>query len=635
MYFFINHNASLTQSSIQAYGPSSSNEFNCTSKFSVSAVNKAFAAQTGLMIVQDAGSGRVNVALKPLNNLGQGKPSVGLYIYRGLDKDNFVDGSGNLIAHTDQTNKTDFTAEIWEADNAYHGTYSATLGGEVIGYDGTLAGSTTLESIFEGSQTAKAQMVQEGMFIGNWVNDSSDIGFEVLLLNYDFLSDLDYLRAADHKIDVSSISNNLEKKAKREECLLFMDPAALYGLHYYDGVTAEDGSLTETTYTEQVTFYTSLIQHFYTKNRVYIDIRSEYGYSYNFYENYHDGSGNQVKLGDSLNTATAKAFASSDWPILYRDTAPNTSTALSDFLLALRMKDNGANPDNAKPLVFYNTTEKTPAQGEAKWAFIDDVVLTNNGANSAWTTEMTFQFPNYDNGGTKVNMAWFVRLHYARQEPYTGSNTKIPKVEDVNHQFFGPFDPSIVGATTGFQKKVLPMPRLVYGEMPGTAAKYAFVGFLEIYWNAQGIVFGISPDSSFVSSNEQVDSAAYGEKYRIDVDSYDKSKRKSLPWFSGQEVDVVDAGQNLTINLLALDAFETSNPEKEKVQVMGLTTTEFDTLKNRTGLSDFHGKFLKLGTVTNIHTDPDVSSVPVEIVGLDTSENYATGTGGANVKTYF
>lgn len=640
MYFFINTDVGHTaQSQSQCFRAISTNEFNCTSKLTLtgSGDKKAFAAQTGVLIVQEDGSGRVNVALRPLNNLGVGKPPVSMYVYRGLSKSNFISSSTGKIIPSGDAKETEFTASVWSAYSAYHsGSTTGPIEPTAIGFDAALAGTTTLESIFNGAHTAQAHVVSEGMYIGDWDN-TSDIGFEVVLLSNDFEPTLDFLRASDHVINVSSISNATEKKMKREECLAFLDPAALYGLHYYDEVTGEDASEVQTTYDNLNGPFSTLLDFFYSKNRVYVDVRNEYGYSYNLYDNYKDASGKHIKFGHSEATpsvTTDQVYGISDWPIHYTDNGP-LNASMGDVKLALRLAENST-ADNTVPLLFYSQYLGSTAQDEDKWIIVDDTTLTDSGNNTDWTTLLTLEYPNYGTAGSKTNVAWFFRLHYVRQAPYAGSNLKVPKAESLSAQCFGPINPDIIFSTTnGFGQWSSPIPRLVYGEMLGTSAPFSFIGYLSAYWDDQNVLFTFSPETTFVRSGEEVMPTAYGEKYRIDLKSYDVSQRKSMPWFGLQELDVNDGGTTVSVKLLDLEAYETTVPTKEKVQLLGLSKTEFDTIKARTGLEDHHGKFLKLTNITSVNTDPDVSVGEVQISGLDSSGNYATASAGTAVKIYF
>jgi len=633
MYFFCNKDISISSQTVaQAFGPVNSNQFNCTSKFTIngSGVKKALAVQTGVLIAQEDSSGRINIALRPLNNQSN-KPSVFAYIYRGLDKSNFLDSSNNIIS-SGNTNETDFTASIWSAYQAYNGNTNGPVSGALIGFDNTAAGSISLASIFNNQEAITAHVVQEGAFIGNW-NSSQDIGFEVVLMNDFFLPDIDFLRKTNHTIDVSSLTN-LELKAKREEVLAFIDPAAFYGLHYYDTVSAIDSNGNTSTYKEQSEYYDDILNIFQTKNRVYLDIRNESGYSYNFYGNYQDGSGNHVKLGNSLTAPTAQVYSTSSWPYLAIDTAPSI-TGKSDFQLCLRLSDT-TNADNTEPLVFYKAPSGSTDQDEQKWHTVNDNTLTDSGNNSDWTEPITIEFPSYNDNGVNKNIPWHICLHYVRQTPYIGSNTKVPKVESADSQYFGPLNTSSMSNSSGNRRKVVSAsPRLVYGQVPQSNNNYSFIGFNEFYWDDNHVVFFLRPEYTLTNSQQLVNTVAITDLYEVDMPHFNSATELLAPAFYNSQHEVSEAGSNISVDIVRNIVQETGSLSEENVQLLCLTRTEFDEIINRSGLSNAHFSYIVLHNKTQLSSSPNIYSATVEMVGLDSNGNYASASSTSTIKIYY
>lgn len=624
-----------TQSSSQSFGAISSNDFNCTSKFTLTggAAKKAFAVQTGLIIVQDVGNNRVNIALKPLSGLGKGKPTVGLYVYRGVLKSSFVDSStGNIVAFS-QSGKTEFVTSIWSAYSDYHSNTNGPLNPSVIGMNSTLANTVTLESIFNGSQSASAHIVTEGICLGDW-DDVSDIGFEVLQNTLDFNPDIGFLKQSAHTISVSGISNPLEKKAKREECLLFLDPASLYGLHYYDGVTARDAALADSTYSNQPEFYEDIVDHFATRNRLYIDVRSEYGCSYNFYGNYHDGSSNNIKLGNSTTTPVAQSYTTSDWPYVYTDSCPTSGTT-SDVLLAFRLAE-GTSMDNPRPMMFY----AGDIDHDKAWKIVGDDALTNSGVNTDWTESVSVKFPNYDDSGTKKNVAWYMRLHYARQEPYTGSNTNVPKLETNAHLAWGPIREGLVGSTNTLPNRLQePMPRLFYGENDGES--FSYIGFNEISWSDTAVVFNTaSVFPTKENGSEILQKYIIGPAQRL----VDELRKSQLFYSFFDESNIEYSG--ISARLLKGKSTSIADRRSGYLAQMAMSVSEFDDVKGRSGLSGFHQKFITsreqlspTSTAEHTYTSGSDSITHyvrnLDVSGLDGSSAYKSGTfSGGEVQAF-
>lgn len=639
MYFFMNYDIGhSSQTSSQSFGPQSSNEFNCTSKFTLTGADpkKAFAVQTGLLIVQEDSSGRINVAIKPILNLGPNRPVVDYYVYRGLSKSNFFITSGtdtNVIAYQ-SSSETDLTEEMWLAYNQNHGNTTGPIASSTLGFDSNMNGNITLQSIFNGNESVQTQPVTKGMYIGDWDN-SDDIGFEVVLMNHDFFPDVDYLKEKSYSINMTGATTVAEQKARRERCLAFLDPAALYGLHYYDGVSAKDESLNETGFQED-SAYLNLIDLFDSRNRVYIDVRNEHGYSYNFYGNYTDGT-DQIKLGHSLFSGTtpgttAKKYASQDWPIHFTDVGPS-STTIGDFLLSLRMADN-SNADNEKPLVFHNNATKSVNVCDQKWNFLEDEYLTNNSSNTDWTETVSIQYPNYGTG-SKVNVSWYVRIHYVRQEPYAGSNGNVPKLENVQYPYFGSFHLDKIGSTLYPGNKIAnPIPRLVYGQLSSTSDEYAFVAYDEVCWDDNDVIFYVNPETAFKSPGVKMESLVKDKKYRVKIPSYLNAQRKNPAWYDAEDLTVNDSSTSVDIKHLTLFAIQNIDPSKEKIQTLGITRSQVDDLEGRSGFNSSQRQFLKLENPLSVNTDPDIVGATVEAKGMADGGGYVQATGGTPFKVY-
>lgn len=297
MHFFIqtDNNNINTQVIPDSFGMDSTdptNKFNITSRFQLTGQTKAFACQKGLIIVQQSSvdSTLVNIILKPIEGLQIPFNSVKYFVYRGLLKSSFI---SETVITPQASSNSELIARFWDDWNSYKtNTNQPTMTDptpESFGYDDSLTGTLKIENIYDNSQTdVRALFVKEGEYIGDFGNIGK-VGFEIITA-YDNLSlDLNFLRAEAFQIDVTGLTG-LELQAKREQILSFIDPAAFFGLHYDIGVniTLYSGDNKLVQKKKQDDLYTLLLNKFATKNRVYLDIRSEHGYSYNFYQNYKD-----------------------------------------------------------------------------------------------------------------------------------------------------------------------------------------------------------------------------------------------------------------------------------------------------------------------------------------------------------
>src|ERR1044072_792954 len=82
-------------------------------------------------------------------------------------------------------------------------------------------------------QTAKPVLVKEGEWLGEFFSTFKS-GFEVIV-NNETPVNLQYVRAAKYVVDTTSLAG-LALKAEREKILSYIDPAAFWGMHFYNGL---------------------------------------------------------------------------------------------------------------------------------------------------------------------------------------------------------------------------------------------------------------------------------------------------------------------------------------------------------------------------------------------------------------
>lgn len=443
-------------------GPDYSKKFGISSCFDLSSNTnavKAFACQAGMMIVQQSSNpALVNLIIKPDKSSDIKFPPAVYYIYRGISAASFLDtANGNVIIPKTATGKTEAMTRFWANWDSYLtatnqqdtnplGTdYAAPPTRKSLGYEPTLSDSLNVESIYNNSQTdVRAFRVNEGEWIGDFANVAR-VCFEIItdregILNEVVSSQLvtkgvciEYLKKEYYETDVTPFPDSTDEekyrlKVKREEILNYIDPAAYFGMHYYIGVDT-------TTYTgvtknpavkkKEQQIYTDILVRYAHKHRVYIDIRSEKGYSYNFYENYPDVNSKLLKVkASTVATFNEDPYYTFGWPIFYDENWVGT-TDKNRVDIQLRVVDN------LKPLLFFITETEELKTGR----FIED--LTNSG-DFEWTKTVQLVFPNVT--ATKNNIAWHIKLQYLRREYNSASPVTVPKFESFLDNVFGSVD---------------------------------------------------------------------------------------------------------------------------------------------------------------------------------------------------
>lgn len=592
MHFFIDHTQLSTQASADTFAPESSdptNKFNITSRFQLTGQTKAFACQKSLMIVQQSSvdSSLVNVILKPIEGLKIPFKSVKYFVYRGLLKNSFISGT----AITPQaTGNSEFIARFWTEWNTYKtNTNQPTLTDptpQSFGYDTSLAGSLDIENIYDNSQTdVRAILVQAGEWIGDF-GSSFKIGFEIITEDDNLTLDLDFLRAKKYQIDVTSLTG-LELRATREQILSFIDPAAFFGLHYDVGVNIStySGSNKTTAKKKQNDIYSFLLDNkFATRNRVYLDIRSEKGFSYNFYQNYDDGSGNNIKIGNSSTTPIAQNYSTNDWPIVFVDTPITTTANNNDIKINLRIDDN------TKPILFFENTDLLGTNKHSRFLRENEIL---NGTETDWSKDLTFKVPNTGAGSAKDNVAYYININYFRQEHNPSSPNTVLKNETYFDSTFCPVDlPNLADNNFVFKHIYNPDLTFLRGQFPNEITEFGYIADSGAIWDNTRIVFYAQAVFQVKNSGKSVPSVpTFATNPGLNLTG-------NFPQISflNKEISVVSNKINESgvenVEILEFIHYSGLPAFKENIVLLCITQTELQTLKSLSGLSDKHKKYI-------------------------------------------
>ncbi len=432
--------ASLTQSVSQGFGPvdgTPATKYRTTALFHAPNDTQAYAVTDGVVAVQrQAGSNvAVNLILRPLTQPVAGFPPVRYFIYRGLRLDEFLGGSSTNDEKRvrDEAGASAFIAALWTAFKDLNPS-ATTISSTFLGYDPAAADGDTLQNLFFRLDTEKQlPYVTKGTPLGLFhaAGGAFDFGFEIVLEDNAYFPDLGYARRAANVIDIGAMqTDDLARRLKKDEILAFLDPAAFYGLHLHEGGRVEvpggpslDG--------EEI--FNTVVSHFATQHRLYLDVRSEHGRSLNFHRNYDDGSGHQIQTGTSAASVTAQAYATDGWPIVLLDSvaAADPNADHNELHVSLRRDDN------VDPVLFVEHGPLLAAAAGGPFLRGDEL------GTAPWTAPVGLRFPNLST--TKVNVAWPLRLYYGRREVLPPATPPPPKPGVVptatyTDNIFGPID---------------------------------------------------------------------------------------------------------------------------------------------------------------------------------------------------
>lgn len=649
MHFFTEHTVLPAQNASDKYGPdggTSSDLYNISARFELPNGNtaKAFACQDGLMLVQQSSvdSDLVNILIKP-NEPPKSYLQVKYYIYRGILKSSLISESN--ITPADSSNN-ELIARFW-AENENHPDPKAYL----IGFGDSLPDSTDIEDILlcTVSGTVEPIYVKEGEWFGDFggthETEEHPIDFEVLIDNAEeVITTLGYLRngfynsnTSKYQINVTS-KTNLEKRRLKEQVLSFLDPAALFGMFYNEGYvnfTEYSGSKvvksTNSNSGSPLYLYTVFLNKFETKHTVYLDIRSDRGFSYNFYGNYDDQTINNsnIKIGLGKATVTAQKYHTNDWPIIILSQAQDwtgTSPVPNKNRIGFQLRLD----DVEQPLIFLEDISIRDGSASSNWIKKDALLPKPLPVTTAdlYTKENKIHFPNKDSGTTRNNVARYIKLYYFRQNhSQTPSSTVMPSSKYFNNAFIeldslilGTFKSEDIPGTTENpirKNKAIESCKnhLIHQKLNETdgTGNFAFCAKSGAYWERTGApIFGGGEYPPRVllyttiykedeNNSEKKFLPTYNRKFNLHENPlFEDSKLRN-------NMDLICRSykiDNNDIKILGINWYsesgrkDISKNHKENLMLLGLTHEELTAIYETTGLAydDFH---------RYIYLDPD------------------------------
>ena len=384
----------------------------------------------------------VNLILRPYTQPLAGFTPIKYFIYRGLRLADFLKGTSGADAKLIrlQAGSSPFLDVVWTIFLA-HNPGATDMPASLFGYDpDTQTPADSLDGIFfRTGAPMQLPLATRGIELGSFHagGGSADFGFEIVIDEGDFTHDLAFARRASNEIDISGMptataGDRFARRTKQEEILGYLDPAAFYGLHMHDGGKVEmPGGVT----LDGQGIFVEVESKFFTKHSLYLDVRNENGASLDYYRNYDDGGGNQIRTSPVLGPLTARPYATHEWPIVILDnSAPvNTVDTLSELFLELPREDNQS------PVLYID--HGIPGMPTTDGPFVRDSALVLTSPQ--WTKTLRLGFPNTGPASARLGVAWMMRLFYGRlanPSPTVPLPATVLKTETYTDNVFGPID---------------------------------------------------------------------------------------------------------------------------------------------------------------------------------------------------
>lgn len=386
-------------------------KYNLDNNFSVSEDAPAYAITKSLVLAipSNTNSSLLNIALLPMNTYVSGFP-VKVFIYRGIKKSSLVDNVGNILESDGSwasSNILKVIKEVQDKLNSKNGT-NLIAKSDCLGLNfSELPDTTFIEKIFfDDTDTFHPLIVEGGCQIGKFAGGSTLAGVEVILDMIGYEPTFKLLKAPNHTLEIDKlvIDSNVTEADKlklkfnnrfqKEEILSYLDITAFYGAAKNQGLRikgADNGD--------------NFLQKFHNKNTVYIDIRDDWGFSYNHFFKFKD----ELNVGFySADSAIKDPVYSglnyyTSWPILkITDQVYNNSKKWFYIKIPIGI----GSPENANFLSSYVGKISTVVDTTQKKHFI---IADGNGSNSIMLEESeAVKLKNWKYDDNKLGSNYFL-----------------------------------------------------------------------------------------------------------------------------------------------------------------------------------------------------------------------------------
>ncbi|OJJ15926.1 hypothetical protein BKI52_37030 [marine bacterium AO1-C] len=392
LHTFTDFSTLQAQTDDQAYGPVKGHEttqFRTASLFRSIKPQKAYAVAGGSAFIQEItanGVQKINLILKPDQQPIVNGLVVKYFVYRGLKKSSFLKADGSVLLEA-EVGDNDMLKRMWQVKNEWNQQETvrkqalsppqAHTAQNLVREDLGLTITSDGEAIDKVFAEHTFQPIVEGWSLGEF-DISSEFGFEIMVDYPAHQPTLEDIKILDHLIvepqglsDNPQAANTLgeyDKLYAREKVLAYVDPAAYYGLFYASKIKNHVGDTITAIKDESIK--TLVIDKFFTKSSIYLDIRNELGNSINLYSTYKAANKYpKIKLnGDDVD------YAYHGWPIVRIP-----SDALAEIRCQLPPGNNGqpmlylssgAYPDIGTPPVADSNQFKVPVVGNNTGEFL-------------------------------------------------------------------------------------------------------------------------------------------------------------------------------------------------------------------------------------------------------------------------
>lgn len=496
-FFYTDIDRLDAQSPAQAFGPDSVTpnvKYNVGSRHSYSGSGSsgpnAYAVLNGTVVIRKvpgSSPALVNLILKPsVQPTVEGMPTIKYIVYRGILASSLYTSSGgqDFMLPDSDPNANHLTKKMQESHANRGGVGPAPAdalflnGVPVVLPDGTTETAQTAK-LFRAFNAGKVfdptidgmnqtQDVDAGNYIGRF--NPVDFGIEFIQDNIGFDPDIQYAELNKKSINLPADSP--------EDILPFIDPCGFYG-SFTEGqiyVHSNSGGSTGAPGTPvkgALEVYNTILQPFFVNcNTVLVEIRNQFNFSYDYFNEYSGSvlsdptanlkfSTNSAEIQTSYDAINYNDFNGIHWPIMFVK-ASNFSSASngnpkSTLCLSFAKGSNAIPDENENPVIYV-------AQGKLKSTFKKKTgrcVLGEFGEGLINDTNFTkpIKIELLNAGASAGPISCYIRIKYSKQYsmcPTPISNGSVLRSIEILDNIFCPFDMQVKNpvSTTHLQIRV-------------------------------------------------------------------------------------------------------------------------------------------------------------------------------------
>lgn len=301
-----------------------------------------------------------------------------------------------------------------------------------------------------------------------------------------------------------------------------------------------------------------------------------------------------IKIKAETESFVTEEFGTFGWPIKYFDKAQNHNEEYNYISINLRIDDN------TKPILFIENTDLLIENNASR--FLDDKKLIN-GTSTDWSKEITLKFPTIVSESVKENIPYCLKINYLRQEHNELSPDSVIKNEFYFNNAFASIDlPNLADNDYTFQKVHNPNLNYISGKLTDITNDFSYVGENGAQWDNNRIVFynkaffkKKSTGKFFDSSTNTYSNLGFnleGDFNKMSFLSNDIQINKNTIQ------EVVSSGVYQTINIIDIIKNNGFPNTYEDLLCLGITQAEFTTLKNLTGFTNKHNRYIYIQEIT-------------------------------------